>query len=201
MYLIFALWALYASVSSCLTGGYHPSDREKSVNTQMMSSEKMISKKYNIRPCGRTVAMPEGNIQYLEIEFNVVGPLTQEAIRKILINSVHDFLNNINSDAQLCSFLEKGHLDISEIGIGLFFNDSGGYPIENKIDIDMASIRKGIVRYCRSDPNEISINGIEITEESYDRAIEILHSQGECAVEQKRCNDLPTESIKSDKNQ
>jgi len=149
-------------------------DREKAVNKQIEYSARTISDKYQIRPCATCVAMPNGDIQYLELKFDVIGPLSQEEIRKMLICSVHDFLNNINTDMELCSYLKKGYLDISEVGIGVFFNDSTGYPIENKIDIDMASIRKGVLRYCRSDPNEISINGVEITEESYQEALFLL---------------------------
>lgn len=178
---------------------YQISDREKAVNKQMEYSAQILSQKYHFRPCATSVAMPEGDIQYLELKFEIIGPLSQKEIRKILISSAHDFLENINNDKQLCSYLHAGRLDIQEIGIGLFFIDATGYPIEDKLEIDMASIRKGVLRYCRSDPNEISISGIKISEESYQEALSVLHN--ECTAVQKRCNDSLKESVKLDKNQ
>ncbi len=155
---------------------YQISDREKAVNKQLVYSAKMLSTKYNIRPCATSVAMPNGNIQYLELEFDVTGPLSKNTIRKILLTSVHDFLDNINNDNTLCTYLKNGHLDITEVGIGLFFFDSKHYPI-NKPNISMASIKKGIIRYYRRDPDAVSIFDIEETEESYDEALRILKNE------------------------
>lgn len=149
---------------------------ETAVNKQMGHSAKMLSKKYNIRPCATTVAMPECNIQYLELKFDMLGPLPQDAIRKILINSVHDFLSNINNDQELCSFLTNGHLDVSEVGITLFFSDANRYPI-NQPEIGIASIRKGELEYTRCDPNDISIKGMTSITETYEEAMRILQSQ------------------------
>lgn len=166
---------------------------EKAVNKQMGYSAKMLSKKYNIRPCATTVAMPECDIQYLELKFDVLGPLPQDTIRKILINSIHDFLNNINNDQELCSYLPKGNLDISEVGITLFFSDANRYPI-NQPEIGIASIRKGELGYTRCDPNDVSIKGMTSTTETYEQALQILQSQNGCTAVQKRCNDLIIQS-------
>ncbi len=153
---------------------YQISDREKAVNTQMGYSSKMLSKKYNMRPCATTVAMPGGNIKYLALKFDMIGPIHQDCIRKILINSVHDFLNNINNDQELCFYLTNRHLDILEVGITLFFIDANRYHI-NQPEIGIASISKGELIYFRCDPKDISINGMEGTTESYEEALQILH--------------------------
>ncbi len=87
MYLIFAFWAFCAFCCSCFTSEYQISDREKAVNKQMTYSGKMLNEKYNMRPCSTTVAMPGGDIQYLELEFEVQGPLSKEIIRKLLIQT------------------------------------------------------------------------------------------------------------------
>jgi hypothetical protein len=184
--------------SSCIRQEYHISDREKAVNTQMGQSAKILSEKYNMHPCGITVAMPEGDIQYLEIEFTIRGPLKQDAIRKILINSVQDFLNNINKNEELCSYLKNGRMDISEVGITIFIRDAAGYPIYEP-EISFASVSKGTVEYVRRDPNEISIKGLKVVEESYEEALEILRLQCECPAVQERCNDSPKESTISNK--
>jgi hypothetical protein len=173
---------------SCKNQDPYISDCEQAVNKQMGSSAKMLSKKYHMRPCAVTVAMPGGNIKYLELKFDMLGPLPQDAIRKILLNSVHDFLNNINSDSELCSYLKNGNMNICEVGITLFFHDTKGYHIHEP-EIGIASISKGEVEYIREDPNEISIKGMKTTEESYEEALQILNSQVESSAVHKRCTD------------
>jgi hypothetical protein len=162
--------------SACTNARYQISDREKAVNKQMGHSAKMLSSKYNMQPCATTVAMPSGNIKYLELEFNMRGPLSQDVIRTILINSVHDFLNNINSDQELCSYLRNRHLEISEVGITLFFHDDNRYPLKEP-EIGIASIREGELEYFRCDPNDISIKGLKGTTETYEEALQMLQSQ------------------------
>src|ERR1700733_8991151 len=172
--------------SSCVSQECYISDREKAVNQQMGYSAKMLSKKYNMRPCATSVAMPGGNIKYLELEFNIRGPLKQNIIREILISSVHDFLNNINNDKELCSYLTNGCMHISDVGITLFLHDTKGRSLYEP-EIGIASVSNGKVEYIRSDPNEISIKGMKTTEESYEEALSILKKK--CPAVQKRCND------------
>jgi hypothetical protein len=182
------LFFIFCLICCSCTNQDYISDREKAVNKQMGYSAKMLSKKYNMRPCATTVAMPGGNIKYLELEFTICGPLQQDVIREILINSIHDFLNNINDDSMLCFYLKNGCMNISEVGITLFLRDKNNYPIHEP-DIGIASISKGEVEYIRRDPKEISIKGMKITEESYEEALQILNSQVEGSAVHKRCTD------------
>src|SRR5947199_176998 len=80
----------------------------------------------------------------LELKFDMLGPLPQDTIRKILLNNVHDFLNNINSDSELCPYLKNGNMNICDVGITLFFHDTKGYHIHEP-EIGIASISKGEV--------------------------------------------------------
>lgn len=198
-YLMFAFSFCFLLIS-CTGQKYYISDREKAVNRQMGLSAKILSKKHNMRPCATTVAMPGGNIKYLELEFDIDGPLRQNIIRKTLINSVHDFLDNINNDKELCRYLKNGYMDISEVGITLFIRDANGYLIYEP-EIGIASINKGTLEYIQDDPTEISIKGLKATKESYEEAIEILRSQGVGSAVHKRCNDLPKESATLDQIQ
>lgn len=58
----------------------------------MAPNSKALAKKYNRRPFAISVAMPEGDIQYLTLKFQITGPLSKEQMRKILIHAAHDFL-------------------------------------------------------------------------------------------------------------
>lgn len=178
---------------------YQISDREVVVNRQLAYSAEMLAKKYNIYPCATSVAMPEGDIQYLELEFNARGPLSQSVIRELLINSIHDFLENINNDKELCSYLKNRYLDISEVGIGLFFLDANRKAI-GRPNIGVASIDRGELEYITLEPDAIP-SFRDKYYETYEEALCMVRSLDESLTVQKRCNDLPKESVKSDKNQ
>lgn len=87
-----------------------------------------------------------------------------------MIHSVHDFLADINSDVELCSYFKNPSFTIKDVGIGLFLIDSSGKELKNP-EIGMASIREGELKYFKCDPNDISINGMIGTQESYEEAI------------------------------
>lgn len=178
---------------------YQISDQEKAVNKQMASSAQILGKKYNMRPCATSVAMPGGNIQYLELEFDVIGPLPRDTIRKLLINSVHDFLSNINNDTELCSYLKNGHLNISEVGIGFFFFDSTRRPIGIP-EIGVASIEEGNLTFITLEPGAVP-SFRDTYYETYKEALQILQSQNECSAVQKWCTESTKEPAKPNKNQ
>lgn len=119
---------------------------EKAVNAVMARNSKALAKKYHMRPFGISVAMPGGDIQFLELEFQTCGPLSKHEIRKILINSAHDFLMDINSDSELCSYLKNHSLTIKDIGIALFLIDSSGRGLRDP-HIGIAGISRGELEY------------------------------------------------------
>lgn len=119
---------------------------EKAVNAVMARNSTSIAEKYHMRPIAITVAMPGGDIRYLELEFQIVGPLSKEQIRKILIDSAHDFLSDINADSNLCIYLKNHSLTIKDIGITLFLIDSLGRGLRDP-NISIAEISKGKLEY------------------------------------------------------
>lgn len=165
----------------------------------MAYSGQMLSKKYSMRLCATTVAMPGGNIQYLELKFDIRGPLSKMAIRKLLIDIVNDFLLNINNDVALCSYLKDGRLEISEIGITLFLHGLTNRPIAQP-EIGVAFIEKGILTFITLEPEAIP-SFRDHANETYEEALQILQSQRECTAVQKRCSDLSKEPAESDKIQ
>lgn len=186
--LLFIFFSLFSV--SCLTHNDKiiVPENEKIVNKQLAYSEKMLREKYNIRPRAVTVAMPEGDIQYLELKFNIQGPLSKAEIRRILIDVIHDFLSNINNDKELCAYLKKGSLSISEVGITLFLRDSNCRPISQP-NIGVAFIERGVLTFVTLEHEAIPSFRDHI-DETYEEALQILQSQRECAVVQKWCNDL-----------
>jgi hypothetical protein len=119
---------------------------EKAVNAVMARNSESLAKKYHMRPFALTVAMPGGDIQYLELEFQIYGPLSKQELRKILINAAHDFLEDINSDSALCFYLKNHSLTIKDIGITLFLIDCSGKDLDDP-HIGIAKILKGELEY------------------------------------------------------
>jgi hypothetical protein len=130
----------------CGSKNYEIPPNEKAVNDVVGRNSKALAKKYCMRPFAITVAMPGGDIKYLELEFQIRGPLSQQELRKVLINSAHDFLNDINADLQLCSYLKNNHMEIKDIGITLFLIGSTGIGLKAPY-ISIASISKGKLEY------------------------------------------------------
>lgn len=170
---------------------YEISSREKAVNTAIGRNIKLIQDKYNLRPFGTTVAMPEGDIQYLELEFQIYGPLAKPSIRQLLISIAHDFLSDLNNDVELCFFLKNGKLNINEIGIGLFVIDKCGRGLDHP-NIAIASISKGKLEYLTLANNEENFRDfVTEEEESFEEALQILQQKTKCTAVHKRCNELP----------
>jgi hypothetical protein len=175
---------LFTSCNFTIKGAqkYQISDRERAVNQAMERNTKILSEKYKMHPFGITVAMPGGNIQYLELAFQICGPLSQDFIRKKLIDAAHDFLADINSDQKLCLYLKNNCFNIYQIGITLFLIDSNGMPIRDP-EIGIASIEKGKLIYDKKAEKyddylkrNISFYSSSYTE-SYEKALKILNSQ------------------------
>ena len=161
-------------MNSCASPQYTISPREKAVNKAMGRNSKMLANKYGMRPSSATVAMPGGDIQYLELAFQICGPLSKSEIRQILLDSSHNFISDLNSDIELRAFFKKSCFTIEDVGVGLFLIDSSRRELKAP-HIGMASIRRGELTYYRCDPKDISINGMIGTSESYEEAIKKLN--------------------------
>ncbi len=92
------------------------------------------------------VSMPGGIVKLLGLDFQVRGPLLREEIRKILIESVHDFLVYVNSDAAVRPYLENYPFEIKNVEITLFFIDAQGLELDDPY-IGIAGISRGRLDY------------------------------------------------------
>jgi hypothetical protein len=178
---IFLVVSSVIFLSSCKTRmKYEIPPDEKAVNKVMARNSQALAKKYNMRPFGVSVAMPEGDIQFLELEFQIYGPLSKEQIRKILIDASHDFLSDINSDSNLCSYLKNNSLTINNIGITIFLIDSSERGLRDPF-FSIAAISRGELEYdilVDNYDDELKRNIPSYKSkyrESYDEAIQTLN--------------------------
>lgn len=168
----------------CGSKNYEVPPNEKAVNRVVGRNSKALAKKYCMRPFAITVAMPGGDIKYLELEFQIHGPLSKQELRKILTNSAHDFLTDINADLELCSYLKNNHMAIKDIGIRLFLIDSTGLGLYEP-HITIASISKGELEYEIMALKYDTVIKMEIpyiksvSTETYEEAINALKTQND----------------------
>ena len=144
IFLVIGLVTFYSCSGKSMKYDIPPN--EKAVNAAMAHNSQTLAKKYHLRPFGVTVAMPGGDIRYLALEFQICGPLSNEELRKILIDAAHDFLADINSDSELCPHLKNRSLNIREIGIVLFLIDSSGRGLRDP-HTSIAEISRGELEY------------------------------------------------------
>lgn len=162
-------------MGGCRTPTYGISPREKAVNHAMGRNSKRLAKKYCLRPLSITVAMPGGDIRYLELEFQIQGPFSKIEARKVLLDIAHDFLTDLNADAELCSYLKNHSFTIKNIGITLFIINEKGYRFIDP-DLGVASILKGTLQYKTMDTKYDEVIKRElpffksITSETYEEA-------------------------------
>lgn len=119
---------------------------EQVVNDLMSKSADFLSKKNKMRAVGITVSMPGGIVKSLGLEFDVVGPLTKEGIRKILVDSSDKFLCAINQDVDVRPYLECYPFTREMVDIVLFFYDKDHVGLKHP-HIGIASIRGKKLHY------------------------------------------------------
>lgn len=120
--------------------------REQAVNLLIEQAADTLKEKYRMQPIGSGVSMPGGRVKSLALEFQVLGPMSREEIRKILLSSVHDFLKMINADNAIKDSLDPCPFTIKNIDIGLYFVDKQGYELNDPY-IGIASVNRGQIEY------------------------------------------------------
>ena len=148
---------------------------EQAVNRLLGKIASYLQKKYNMCPIATNVAMPRGVVKLLGLDFQIKGPLSKEELRKILINSVQDFLLFVNNNEDIQPYLENIPFEIKNINIIIFIVDSKGYGIENP-HISNVDIRDDILEYQYIERTDIPrIKRRE--KESIDEALKLLQNQ------------------------
>ena len=154
---------------------YKTPKSEQAVNNLLIKISRKLEKKFNLLSSGSSVAMPQGIVSQLGLDFKIEGSLTKEQIRKILIEISQEFLLFINDDEAVRPYLKNYPFEIRNIDIGLFFIDKKGYGLDAP-NIAIASINGNEISYWILKRK----NGMPTTEnrivETYEEALEALKS-------------------------
>jgi hypothetical protein len=151
---------------------YHPSEGEQLVNSLLPKAAGIIQDKYKIRPCGVGVSMPGGPIQELTLCFNTKYPYTKEELRKLLIDSAHELLNQVQKNKEIQKFIKEPPFTIKNVQIIIYNNDKNGKEVYDP-EILTAGISQGTLTY-RTVESDINFRLKNQFKESYEEALRLL---------------------------
>ena len=171
--MLFCILALILVGCGILNENYHPSQAEQLVNSILAKTAETIKKRYKIKPCGEGAAMPGGPIQELTLCFNTKDQFTKEELRKLLIQSAQELLNQINENNEIQQFLTAHPFTINNVEIIIYNHDRNGRTIYDP-EILTAEISQGILTYQTVEPSADIFKLKNQFEESYEDALKAL---------------------------
>jgi len=150
---------------------YQISRGEQLVNITLSNSSKLIKQKYNIDPCGSGAAMPGGPIQVLTLAFTTKGPYNQDELRKLLLSSSNDLVNQVTQNSEMQQYLKNPPFTIKNVQIIIYNHDKNGGSVYDP-EILTAGISNGFLTYrtIESDKNFRMKNQYK---ESYEEALQM----------------------------
>ncbi len=154
----------------------HMSKAETVVDQLMFKIEQRLTQKYHLEAIGVSVGMPGGIVKTLGLKFQIQGPLSKNELRRFLISSAQDFVNDVNANQDIQPFLEKHPFGFDNVEIVFFLIDANGYEVDHP-HIGIAGIRRGKLDYT----SLVTVNNIPkiVVEEweTYEEAVQILQEQ------------------------
>lgn len=148
---------------------------EQAVNNLLDKIAVSLRKEYKMKPVATNVAMPGGVVKLLGLDFQIIGPLSRDEIRKVLIESAQDFLACVNSDEAVRPYLENYPFEIKNIEIILFVIGSKGIRLDDPY-IGIAGMSYGKLFYETLITTDIPTTKSEF-KETYEEAVQALHIQ------------------------
>ncbi|MBA3958056.1 MAG: hypothetical protein H0X51_06655 [Parachlamydiaceae bacterium] len=151
---------------------YSISRGEQLVNSTLIQTAKIISKKYNIKPCGMGAAMPGGPIQGLTLCFNTASPYSKEQLREVLIKSAQELLRQVNNNSEIQEFLKERPFDLKNVQIIIYNNERDGREVFDP-GISTAGISQEIITYRTVDHSD-TFKYKNQYEETYEEALKAV---------------------------
>jgi len=100
-----------------------------------------LEKKYKMHACG--FGMRE-RFKYLSISFQVNRPIEVDEARNLLIESVEELIENINSSKEIRPYLKEYPFTFQNAGITLLFSDQKGHDCYHPLIIDAMCTPRGL---------------------------------------------------------
>jgi hypothetical protein len=110
-----------------------------------------LTERYNMGIIGISGGMID-KVNVIGLSFQILGPLSKEKLREILVDCVEEFLTSINEDEEIRPFLKNFPFTEQEIVINIFIVDKAGRNVYDP-DIMVATANKGKMTYRTKDKN------------------------------------------------
>lgn len=155
----------------------------KSVNERIPKDDKIalaiidetaatLKRRHKLHPCGFGMGGME-LFKTLDIQFQVIGTLSREKARVILLDCVEEFLKNINSNEEIKPLLINYPFSHENVSLTLFIRDKNNNKLYHP-NISVVSFRRRGLEFITNDPdNEYKYK--EEYLETYQEACQLVH--------------------------
>ncbi len=145
------------------------------LDTIMIRTSKRLETKHNMKLMGIGEGMME-SVKTMCFRFQINRPLEKSEARAIVVDSVLDFLADINQDQEIRQYLDISPFDVNHVEVFLFINtpEQGAFYHPN---LSVVSAYMGEIIYSTNDPDKPKITYKSHEIESFEDAVKIL--QGE----------------------
>jgi hypothetical protein len=144
---------------------------EKISNKIVAESSKEIAEKYNLTIIGDGGSMMD-DVKMLALSFNCDQPRNIEEARKLTVNCMNMFLENINKNESIRPYLHNYPFTEKNIEIMIFFRDKNEYRPAPPLIANITSTN-GVIYYYIDKNNRYS----DFHSESFSNAVQILQNQ------------------------
>jgi hypothetical protein len=134
-----------------------------------------LTKRYNMRVIGLGAGMADA-VNIIGISFQIVGPLPKDELRMILVNTIRELLDELNSDEKIRPYLKSYPFTSEGTQIDIFVIDKEGKEVFDP-DIGVVGVDySGRLSFNTTDRNNRFKYKTE-EEETYEEALAIVKKQ------------------------
>jgi hypothetical protein len=137
-----------------------------------------IAKQHQMNVIGTMTDDRDGVVGGLGLDFQTVGPLTQEQLRCLLVDIVEYLLLAINSNQKLAPYLRPNPFSVNELEVAVFITDKRGAGLSAP-DLVLGRTFDDSLIYSTMDRSGQYPKVENLVREPYSTALEIV-KQGGC---------------------
>lgn len=171
LYFLLFLGFNHVFVSCCASKMDALGIEDRTMYAMIHRAANQLQKKYNLSLMGQGGASDiENKTTEISASFETNRLLSIEEARTILLDSVDIFLTIINNDLDHRPYLQYYPFDVQGLDIAIFISNKD-YSTPLHPDLCVASLRRGMIKYCTRDPENKNDYKSEICE-TYEKAIQ-----------------------------
>ena len=164
---------MFSFIFGCSSFGYQSPHYVKLAHEITEKTAKKLKEQKDLILIG-TGGKMMGDIQAMDMSFDYYHEVDLKTARKLLIDSVQEYLSDINSNDKIRKYLHKYPFTAKNVEIVIFFRSPDGFKVPpGKINI--AAANQGKVIYYIDYPEKHTIKSIY--KETYEEALQAISSE------------------------